>query len=378
MDRGRTGGLLLALVFFLLPGLTEALTLPDLSSADQKEEKKDAADKKNSAILVLPTISYTPETHWAFGVAALSYFRVSKDKSIDRPSNFSAEANYTEKKQFSLQLEPDLYFRGGYHLKGLFRYSDFPDRFYGIGNATTADLREDYTSRYRRINFEALKNVYRALNLGFQYYYENTAIIKTLEGGALASGTVPGSSGGRVSGLGYLMTWDSRDSIFFPTKGGFHQVAETVFSRTLGSDFAFSRFYLDLRKYYSLGAARSLGLQARALLETGNPPFWRMGLLGGNDIMRGYYAGRFRDRNLVCWQVEYRWVPVVWKLGVVGFLGFGDVADRVRNFKLEDFKYSCGFGLRYIFNREQKFNIRLDVGFGKGTSGVYITGGEAF
>jgi hypothetical protein len=103
-----------------------------------------------------------------------------------------------------------------------------------------------------------------------------------------------------------------------------------------------------------------------------------MGLLGGDAIMRGYYLGRYRDRNLVCCQVEYRVVPVVWRLGVVGFLGFGDVADRIKNLRFGDFKYSYGFGLRYIFNREQKFNMRLDFGFGKGTSGIYITGSEAF
>jgi hypothetical protein len=135
---------------------------------------------------------------------------------------------------------------------------------------------------------------------------------------------------------------------------------------------------LDVRKYFSFSPAQVLGLEARVVLETGNPPFWAMSLLGGDSIMRGYYLGRYRDRNMICWQAEYRWTPAVWRLGAVGFLGFGEVADKVANFKLSDFKYSVGFGLRYILNKEQNINIRLDFGFGSGAFGVYVTGGEAF
>jgi outer membrane protein assembly factor BamA len=51
-------------------------------------------------------------------------------------------------------------------------------------------------------------------------------------------------AGGTVSGLGYLMTYDSRDSIFYPTTGSFHQFSAMAFGRALGSDFAFNRFDL--------------------------------------------------------------------------------------------------------------------------------------
>ncbi len=93
--------------------------------------------------------------------------------------------------------------------------------------------------------------------------------------------------------------------------------------------------------------------------------------------MRGYYRGRFRDKNMIVLQMEYR-VPILRKLGMVGFLGFGDVADKVDNFVLNNFKYSAGFGFRYLLNPQEKINVRLDFGFCNESFGVYIAVSEAF
>ena len=44
-----------------------------------------------------------------------------------------------------------------------------------------------------------------------------------------------------------------------------------------------------------------------------------------------------------------------------------------------DSKQSYGAGLRYMFNKKQKINLRMDVGFGEnGSSGVYFGIEEAF
>jgi hypothetical protein len=94
--------------------------------------------------------------------------------------------------------------------------------------------------------------------------------------------------------------------------------------------------------------------------------------------MRGYYLGRYRDKNMIAIQAEYRWLPAIWRFGIVGFAGFGDVADKISRFDFGGFEYSYGFGLRFLLNPEQKINLRLDFGFGKGTSGIYFTAGEAF
>jgi outer membrane protein assembly factor BamA len=174
------------------------------------------------------------------------------------------------------------------------------------------------------------------------------------------------------------MTYDSRDSIFFPTTGSFHQLSALGFGRGLGSDYTFGRFCLDARRYLRFSASRVLALQSHILVQTGEPPFWRMGLLGGEDGLRGYYLGRYRDKDMIYVQAEYRWVPVVWRLGLAGFAGLGEVADRLGGFRLGALKYSYGLGLRFVFSSAQRLNLRLDYAFGDDSSGVYFTAAEAF
>jgi hypothetical protein len=103
-----------------------------------------------------------------------------------------------------------------------------------------------------------------------------------------------------------------------------------------------------------------------------------MGMLGGESGLRGYYLGRYRDNGLVCVQVEYRWVPVFWRLGLAGFVGLGEVADRPDHFTVEGLKPAGGLGLRLVPDAAARLHVRLDFAFGERSSGIYQTAGEAF
>ena len=195
--------------------------------------------------------------------------------------------------------------------------------------------------------------------------------------GLLADGDITGSEGGRVVGAGPQINWDSRDNIFNPTSGHLYTLSASFFNSALGSDFDFSRRSIDLRKYWSLAATQVLAVQGVAQFMSGSPPFQVLAQLGGPELMRGYYQGRYRDRNLLALQVEYR--RSVWRrLGLVLFGGVGDVAARLDDFRTRDFKHSVGWGLRFCINRDENINLRLDFGYGKDTSGTYITMTEAF
>lgn len=335
-------------------------------------------EAKRSGWIFLPVIFYTPETGWALGGGGIAYFRLSKEEKA-RPTNLSGIFIYTQKKQFEVELNPDFYFHGEKtHLQSWLKYSNYPDKFYGIGNDTSEEAEEDYISRGLKFRLEALRKVWRNLNLGFYYNLEDISITETEEGGQLETGEVPGSSGGLVSGLGPLLTWDSRNNIFFATSGSFHQFSAVFYGPGLGSDFGFNRIFGDFRKYISLFGNHSLALQTQMIFESGHPPFTMMAQLGGEKIMRGYYKGRYRDKNMICLQAEYRIVPLIWRFGLVGFVGVGEVADKISNFSLDKLKFSAGFGLRFIFIRSEGLNARLDFGFGEGTSGIYLTVNEAF
>ena len=93
--------------------------------------------------------------------------------------------------------------------------------------------------------------------------------------------------------------------------------------------------------------------------------------------MRGYYEGRYRDRQYVMTQLEYRFP--IWKgfRGAV-FAGAGDVADELSHFSRPEFKHSLGGGLRYVLIPKEQISLRVDVGYGAGSDALYIGVNEAF
>ena len=93
--------------------------------------------------------------------------------------------------------------------------------------------------------------------------------------------------------------------------------------------------------------------------------------------MRGYYEGRYRDRQYLAGQAEYRF-PLWWRIGGAAFAGMGDVAPDLGSFTFSSLKPSYGLGLRFMINKEEKVNIRLDYAWGKETSGFYLEITEAF
>jgi hypothetical protein len=76
-------------------------------------------------------------------------------------------------------------------------------------------------------------------------------------------------------------------------------------------------------------------------------------------------------------QAEYR-RRIWWKFGGILFAGAGDVAPNLWRFQIKYIKPTYGFGLRFSFDDEEKMDLRADVGFGRGTSGIYFAINQAF
>ncbi len=112
------------------------------------------------------------------------------------------------------------------------------------------------------------------------------------------------------------------------------------------------------------------------------PPFNQLSLLGGESLMRGYYTGRFRDRNQLASQVEYRFLPLPFNFtkrwGAAVFGGTGTVFNNFKSLSTKDFVFSGGAGVRFLMFPKKDIFSRFDVAFTKEGSGIYIFIGEAF
>jgi outer membrane protein assembly factor BamA len=356
-------------------GLFFCLILLPTGLMGEEETKEEG---KGNSIIVLPVLSYSPETKFNFGVGGRYIFRLSKKKPVSRPSSITMYLSYTQLKQFTFELEPDIYLKNeDYHFSAFFSFSRYTYKFFGIGNNTPADWEEYYTTRNMILEMEFRRKIRTKLYAGIFYEYLKSNITDVESGGLIEKGDIPGSGKGHISGLGVQLNWDARDNIYYPKKGFYYFLSLSTFRKAFGSDYDFTRWNLDFRRYFCLFSKHVLAFQGYVNTIHGDPPFQKMSLLGGTNLMRGYYMGRYRDKNMIAFQMEYR-LPVWKRWGLAGFAGFGDVADSFSHLSLKNFKYSLGFGIRFLLLKKENLNIRFDFGFGRDSSGVYLTVEEAF
>lgn len=360
--------------------LVFALCVTNIPAKKGKDDSEDQESNRKSKgrLIFSPIVYYTPETRMAYGAAGSYIFRLGRDHKEARPSTLSPVLIYTQEKQFFAQVKSVLYLKNeDYHLELNLKLEDYPDKFFGIGNHTSTEDRQSYTSRGSTFWFTFLRKISEGFNIGLQYNYSKWDITESEPGSMLAAGSIPGSGRGMLSGFSLVASLDTRDNIFAPSRGEWFEFSARFYNRLIGSDFNFNSYNVDLRRYFPLFSSHVIALRAVVQVQSGTVPFQSLAKLGGQYLMRGYYEGRFRDKNLVALQAEYR-LPLFWRLGLVGFAGLGSVADRWRHMDFGDLKHSLGFGFRYFFDRKEKIYVRMDFGFGEDESGFYLSIFEAF
>lgn len=338
----------------------------------------DSAPQPRNRWLWIPVAYYTPETKAAFGAALLRVYRGAGETQDARPSTLAPVFIYTTRSQIVAVLAADLYLaREAWRAEGFLTYSKFPNKFYGTGNSTRADDEEDYTPRAVVFAARLARRLVSDLYAGPQFMHHQQKLTETEAGGLLAGTDVPGTGASTARGAGLAARWDGRDNVFSPRRGGLYEAAWTAHGGALGGDHDFTSWRLDLRSYLPIAPEQTLAVQIYGQFQSGEPPYYLLGLLGGQNIMRGIYEGRYRDRQLLAGQVEYR--RPLWRwLGAALFAGAGAVAHDLDDLGDARYRPSLGAGLRLLISRSENINLRLDYGRGDGESGFYAAFGEAF
>lgn len=338
----------------------------------------DSTDGSSLRFAGFPVIGYSPETRIMGGIYAQI---LAGDPGIRRPSSLGLSFLISQNRQFSLNLFPEIWFDDNrFHLAGEMKWQHWPDRFFGIGNDTREEDKENYVSRIWGIKLDLLRSLHNQFYAGILLEIENNDIEEydTVSHAILTGGSVPGSDRSTISGMGIGMAWDSRSDIFLPVSGAYYQFRLVYFNRAIGSTCRYTKWIVDMRKYWDLGNSHLLYLQAYGKFLWGKEiPFRNMALLGGDKFLRGYFKGRYRDHNMFLVQAEYH-SPPLWRFSFVAFAGAGDVfhsANTMRNIRI---KPAGGAGLRYRVFRDRRMNIRLDMAAGLGDSGLYLGILEAF
>ena len=355
-----------------------ALTALAQESEPKDEEQADSTVSRSLQLNAYPYAYYTPETQLAVGAGGIMIFYTSSHIET-LPSKITLGAWYSTNKQYNVTLNPVMYFSHNNVYASLpISFGYYVDKFWGIGNNTPETGNEQYTlNRFSAtLTFEVPPLWVFAHRTGIVVDYDYTDIDDKQNNALLINDVVLVSNGGTLIGFGTDLVWDTRDNLFFPNFGGYQYFQIVLYP--YWNDFQFYTLELDVHHYFAFSPDHVLAAQIYFAAAAGETPFYKLPALGGSSRMRGYFEGRYRDNVYTMFQLEYRqyfW----WRFGFVAFAGVGDVAPELMKFNLNELKPTAGVGLRFLFNKEERVNLRVDLGFGQGgNSGIYFGIEEAF
>jgi len=356
------------------PSLTVSLLIGLICSCTQAHSQKDS-----SGFIIFPVLARSIETGWSIGAAGSFTFHFKDSKHTARTSNIQALTIYSTHRQLVAAVNGSIYFPAEkLILNQQLSYSYFPDKFWGIGKIAPHSNEEEYSYHQYYIYLHPQLLLAKSFFVGLLYEYQNVANVKYDSGGLFDKENVIGRYGYHVSGLGLSFTYDTRNNAFSPNGGMLMQFYFNHFAPFFASNYTYTNFVIDVRKFFRIYNQQVLALQAYGFFNEGVVPLRSLASLGGASEMRGYYAGRYRDKNMYVFQTEYR-TPLFWKVGAVAFGGIGNVGSDLKEINFQYLKYSYGLGLRFALNKAEKLNLRLDYGVGgNSTSGLYLQIGESF
>lgn len=353
-------------------------TIPPLSKKELRKLKK---ANRNFHYNILGGPSYSPDFGLLIGGSALMTFSMApKDTTLKRSVVPMALA-FMFDGGINIFSKPQLFFKHDrFRIFGKFSYKNTVENFYDIGYTTNRDyIRSDSTSQYRYSGVQI--NPWFLFRLGNSDFFAGPQIDINYDHftnpakGLVANQTYQ-EAGGTVhgyknfnSGLGFLLTYDSRDVPANAYKGVYLDFRGMMYHKIFGSENNFYRLELDYRQYKEVGKRKVIAWTAQTKNVFGNNiPLTQYALTGTPFDLRGYYQGQYRDKSSHIVMAEYRQMlntdQETWLKRIVNHLGFvvwGGCGFMGPNpVKVEGVLPNYGVGLR--IEVQPRMNVRLDLG----------------
>ncbi|MBD2814688.1 BamA/TamA family outer membrane protein [Xenorhabdus sp. Flor] len=327
---------------------------------------------------VLPGPFYTPEMGVGIGVAVVGLYRPDSNDQISQNSSLGLSGFGSSTGAFGLNFTNYNFLADDqWRLFVSGTLNNTPTYYWGQGYRAGKDNRnkESYRSQEFDIRPRVLYRVADATYMGLGW---NFSSVNASDTNVQAKKYFAQSVGGASvisSGVSAYFSYDTRDFLPNPQHGQTIELIYTYFSPELGADHHFHITQLQFSTYHQLSEKTVLAFDNYARFSAGDVPWNQLSLLGNSQRMRGYYEGRYRDKNIFATQLELRH-KLDWRHGVVGWIGTGTLSDTPSELGNRHWLPSIGVGYRFEF--KPRMNVRLDFGIGKDSTGFYFQVGEAF
>lgn len=348
----------------------------------KKELHHQRVAQRNFHYNILGGPSYTPDFGFLIGGSALMTFRMNpQDTTMRRSVIPMALAFMFEGGGLNLMVKPQLFFKDDkFRIFGVLNYKNTRENFYGIGYNTNKNYeRSDSTSQYRYSGFQV--NPWFLFRMGKSDIFFGPQIDISYDKLSDPAKHLPqqadyAAAGGDEngyknfsSGIGFLLSYDTRDIPANPYSGTYVDLRGIMYQKWLGSDQNFYRLELDYRQYKSVGQRKVLAWTLQTKNSFGRHiPLTKYALSGTPFDLRGYYMGQYRDKSSHVALVEYRqmfntdrstWLKrITSHLGYVAWGGVGFMGPTPG--KIEGVLPNAGLGLR--IEVQPRMNVRFDYG----------------
>lgn len=366
----------------------------------KKELHRQRVAQRNFHYNILGGPSYTPDFGFLIGGSALMTFRMNpQDTTMRRSVIPMALAFMFEGGGLNLMVKPQLFFKDDkFRIFGVLNYKNTRENFYGIGYNTNKNYeRSDSTSQYRYSGFQVnpwflfrmgKSDIFFGpqIDISYDKLSEPAKYLPQQADYAAAGGDENGYKN-FSSGIGFLLSYDTRDIPANPYRGTYVDLRGIMYQKWLGSDKNFYRLELDYRQYKSVGQRKVLAWTLQSKNTFGRHiPLTKYALSGTPFDLRGYYMGQYRDKSSHVALVEYRqmfntdrstWLKrITSHLGYVAWGGVGFMGPTPG--KIEGVLPNTGLGLR--IEVQPRMNVRFDYGrnFVNKQSLFYFNMTEAF
>jgi hypothetical protein len=327
-------------------------------------------------VVIAPIPISNPTVGSGLAVVVMPFYHLGPDSPL---SNTALAAGITSSGTWGVGAAQSTRLAGDkLRLDGFLGYVDLRYRFYGTG----ASAGQDGTSVpvvQKALAFapELLLHVAQRTFVGVRY--RGVRVETALESGSLPpaiAAVLPNSITVVSSGFGPRATFDTRDNDMSPSTGILADFRANFADKSFGSDFDYQTYELSGNTYRRTGPG-VLALRAFACQASGSTPLFDLCLFGSGGDLRGYEAGRYRDRAMLAAQAEYRF-PLAGRFGAVVFGGWGKVARSFGDMDDEPDLPSIGAGLRWLASEKARVNLSVDVARGRDDTSVYVYVKESF
>ncbi len=362
-------------------GQTETMNNDTTAHAlSKKELHRQKVARRNLHYNILGGPSYTPDFGAVLGGSALLTFRMNPSEATQQRSVVPVAVALMIEGGINLFTKPQLFFKGDrFRIFGKLSYKNTEENFYGVGYSSNKDYqRSDSTSKYRysgvQINPWFLfrlgrSNIFAGPQIDINYdHLTEPAEYLVNEPSYVAAGGTENAYNNFNAGIGFLLTYDSRDVPANAYRGMYLDIRGMMYAKFLGSDETFYRLELDYRQYRSVGNRKVLAWTAQTQNVFGDVPLTQYALTGTPFNLRGYYMGQYRDKSSHIVMAEYRqmintacdtWTKqIINHLGFVAWAGCGFMGPTPG--KIEGVLPNFGVGLR--IEVQPRMNVRLDLG----------------